>query len=62
MPKEMETREVIKRLRKEGWTEVNGKGSHKVFRKSGVMISVPTSRKELKLGTYRDIAKKVGWL
>lgn len=62
MPKEQETREVIKRLRKEGWSELSGKGSHRIFRKDGMTISVPTSKKELPLGTYRSIAKKAGWL
>lgn len=62
MPKEQEVREVVKRLRKEGWEEESGKGSHVVFRKDGKTISVPTSRKELKLGTYHNIAKAAGWL
>ena len=62
MPKEQETREILRRLRREGWVEETGKGSHVVFRKDGVTISVPTSRKEVKLGTYRSIAKAAGWL
>ncbi len=62
MPKEQEVKEVLKRLRKERWLEDSGKGSHRTFRKSGVTISVPTSKKELPLGTYRSIAKKAGWL
>lgn len=62
MPKEQEVREVTKRLRKEGWEEESGKGSHVVFRKDGRMVSVPTSKKELRLGTYRNIAKTAGWL
>ena len=62
MPKEQEVKEVIKRLRKEQWPEFDGKGSHRIFRKDGVTISVPTSKKELPIGTYRSIAKKAGWL
>lgn len=62
MPKEQETREVIKRLRKEGWEEASGKGSHRVFRKEGAMISVPTSKKEIPIGTFRNIAKAAGWM
>lgn len=62
MPKEQEVREVLRRFRKEGWLEDSGKGSHKVFRKGGVTISVPTSKRELPLGTYRAIARKAGWL
>ncbi|WP_294439457.1 type II toxin-antitoxin system HicA family toxin [uncultured Slackia sp.] len=62
MPKEQEVREILKRFRKEGWEEESGKGSHVLFRKDGVTISVPTSRKEVKLGTYRSIAKAAGWM
>lgn len=62
MPKEQEVREVLKRLRKEGWLESSGKGSHKVFRKGSAMVVVPTSKKELPLGTYRNIAKTARWL
>ncbi|CBL04509.1 type II toxin-antitoxin system HicA family toxin [Gordonibacter pamelaeae] len=62
MPKEQEVREVMKRLRKEEWEEESGKGSHVVFRKDGRTVSVPTSKKELRTGTYRNIAKTAGWL
>ena len=55
-------REVLKRLRKESWNEELGKGSHVVFRKKGFPnISVPTSAKELKQGTYEQIARIAGW-
>ncbi|MDR1088248.1 MAG: type II toxin-antitoxin system HicA family toxin [Coriobacteriales bacterium] len=57
-----DVREILKRLRKEGWKEEPGKGSHVVFRKQGAStISVPTSRKELPKGTYENIARSVGW-
>ena len=62
MPKEQEVREILKRLRKEGWLESNGKGSYKVLRKGSIMVVAPTSKKEVPLGTYRSIAKTVGWL
>ena len=62
MPKEREVREVLRRLRSEGWEELSGKGSHVVLRKEGrPTISVPTSVKELKVGTYQSIAKSAGW-
>ena len=56
------TLSLIHIFRKEGWRESHGKGSHLVFRKNGLMITVPTSRKELPLGTYRSIARVAGWL
>lgn len=61
MPKEQEVKEVIKRLRKEGWKERSGKGSHRVFKKNGVTISVPTSSKEVANGTFRKIKRDAGW-
>lgn len=62
MPKEQEVREVLKRLNKDGWIGVDGKGSHRVFRKDGKTVSVPTSKKEIPIGTYRTIAKEAGWI
>ena len=66
MPKEREVRYVLKRLAKEGWKPRHaaslGKGSHRVFEKEGNSVTIPTSRRELAIGTYRAIAKKAGWL
>lgn len=62
MPTEQEVRQVLKRLRKEGWELESGKGSHVVARKCGRMVTVPTAKKEIPLGTYRNIAKGAGWL
>ncbi|MDR1183925.1 MAG: type II toxin-antitoxin system HicA family toxin [Coriobacteriales bacterium] len=57
-----DVREILKRLHTEGWEEEPGKGSHLIFRKkSHPTISVPTSKKELKKGTYADIARKAEW-
>jgi predicted RNA binding protein YcfA (HicA-like mRNA interferase family) len=57
-----DVRVILKRLHTEGWEEEPGKGSHVVFRKKGrPTISVPISKKELKKGTYADIARKAGW-
>ena len=62
MPKEQESAQVLKRFKKEGWKLQSGKGSHVVVRRDGVQISVPTSKKEVPIGTYRKIAKTAGWL
>lgn len=61
MPKEQEVREILRRFRKEGWEEESGKGSHVVFRRDGITVSVPTSKREVPLGTYRSIARAAGW-
>ena len=66
MPKEREVRYVLKRLAKEGWEPrkgaSKGKGSHRVLEKDDKSISIPMSRRELRIGTYRQIAKDAGWL
>ena len=61
MPKEQEVREVIKRLRKDGWSERSGKGSHRMFKRDDVTISVPTSNKEVANGTFKKIKRDAGW-
>ena len=57
---------MLKRLAKEGWEPregaSKGKGSHRVLEKDGRSISIPTSRRELRIGTYRQIAKDANWL
>jgi predicted RNA binding protein YcfA (HicA-like mRNA interferase family) len=55
-------REVINRLRREGWAEREGKGSHVIFSKSDrVNISVPRHPGDLKPGVLRSIARAAGW-
>ena len=61
MPTEREVRVALKRLRKEGWELESGKGSHSVARKDGRMVTVPTAKREIPIGTYRNIAKGAGW-
>lgn len=60
MPTEQEVRQVLKRLRKEGWDLESGRGSHVVARKNGRMVTVPTAKREIPIGTYRNIAKEAG--
>lgn len=62
MPTAQEVREVIKRLHKDGWTDAGIKGDHKKLQRGQETVIVPIARKELKLGTYRPIAKKAGWI
>jgi predicted RNA binding protein YcfA (HicA-like mRNA interferase family) len=56
-------REVIKRLEKEGWSEVRQTGSHKHFihaEKPG-LITVAVHSGDIPVGTYHQIAKAAGW-
>lgn len=62
MPTEQEVRHVLKRLKKDGWQLDSSKESHVVARKDGHMLTVPTAKREIPIGTYRNIAKGAGWM
>ncbi|MEG2717770.1 MAG: type II toxin-antitoxin system HicA family toxin, partial [Eubacterium sp.] len=50
-------------LKKEGWKEVNTKGSHIQFshpQKSG-KVTVPNHSGDIKKGTLNSILKQAGW-
>ena len=58
----MKSREVIKKIKKEGWFEVRVTGSHHHFRhneKRGT-VTVPHPKKEMPIGTIRSIEKQSG--
>ena len=59
---ECESKAIVKRLRAEGFELVGAKGSHKKFRKGAMTVIVPHPKKDLPLGTARNIAKMAGWL
>jgi predicted RNA binding protein YcfA (HicA-like mRNA interferase family) len=59
----MTSKEIIKRLKKDGWVKVGGKGDHEKFKhpnKQGHVI-VPHPRKDLRPGTLGSIFKQAGW-
>jgi predicted RNA binding protein YcfA (HicA-like mRNA interferase family) len=59
------SREVIRRLREDGWEEVAQKGSHVQFKhptKPG-RVTVPHPERDLPIGTLRSIERQAGiWL
>ena len=58
----MNSREIIKKLKEDGWFEVAHAGSHKQFKhgtKSG-RVTVPSPSKDVPLGTLRSIEKQAG--
>ena len=63
MPLERNSRTILARLKSEGWTEVSQRGSHVKLRhpQRGVIV-VPHPKKDLPIGTARNIAKSAGWL
>ena len=56
------SREIVKRLKAEGFELVGVKGSHHKFRKGEITVVVPHPKKDLPLGTARSIARQVGWI
>ena len=60
----MTSREIIARLKDEGWVLVHIRGSHHQFKhpdKTG-RVTVPHPKKDLPIGTARSIYRQVGWL
>lgn len=58
----MDSRDIIKALKADGWIEVAQKGSHKQFKhadKPG-RVTVPHPRKDFPTGTLRSIARQAG--
>ena len=61
---ERNSRRIIKRLTSEGWEQKSQTGSHVTFKnpRFPLIVTVPHPKRELKLGTARNIAKTAGWL
>jgi predicted RNA binding protein YcfA (HicA-like mRNA interferase family) len=61
---ERNSRKILARLRTEGWLDVGVTGSHHKLKhlRTGQIIVVPHPKKDLPLGTARQIAKIAGWL
>ena len=54
---------IINRLKREGWRNVGGRGSHQNFAhptKPG-RVTVPHPRKDLYVRTIRSIYRQAGW-
>lgn len=61
---ERNSNRIIARLRVEGWELVAIRGSHHKFRQpeTGKVLIVPHPKKDLPIGTARNIAKHAGWI
>jgi predicted RNA binding protein YcfA (HicA-like mRNA interferase family) len=51
----------MNRLRREGWIERSGKGSHVVFVKEDRTVVVSNHRGDISPGTLRSICRGAGW-
>ena len=56
----LKSREVIRVLLKIGFIEHRQKGSHKIFKKGSLRVTVPTHIRDLKKGTVRSIIEQSG--
>ncbi|WP_129126402.1 type II toxin-antitoxin system HicA family toxin [Geomonas oryzae] len=59
----MGSREIIRRLEEDGWQFVGGKGDHRKFKhpqRPGHVV-VPCPRKDIPIGTLRQIFRQAGW-
>ena len=58
----MNSREVISKLRQDGWFEVTQAGSHKQFKHpvKPDRLTVPFPKKDIPTGTLKSIEKQAG--
>jgi predicted RNA binding protein YcfA (HicA-like mRNA interferase family) len=59
---ETNSRKIIERLRKDGYQLLSVRGSHHKYGKDGKVVMVPHPKKDLPLGTARNIARQAGWI
>ena len=57
-----DSRRVVRRLKAEGWELIAVAGSHHKFRKGARTVIVPHPKKDLPIGTARNIARMAGWV
>jgi predicted RNA binding protein YcfA (HicA-like mRNA interferase family) len=59
----MNSRQIITRLKKEGWILVHIKGSHHQYKHpdNAGRVTVPHPEKDLPIGTVRNIYRQAGW-
>ncbi len=62
MRMERDSKRIVKRLKEEGFELISVKGSHHKFRKGDLTDIVPHPKKDLPIGTAREIARQAGWL
>ena len=63
MPKlpPLKPKQVIRALEQAGFLFIRQKGSHQIYIKDRIVITIPYHNKELKKGTLRHIIKQAGF-
>ncbi|MFV0385603.1 type II toxin-antitoxin system HicA family toxin [Paracoccus sp. (in: a-proteobacteria)] len=57
---ETDSRKLLKRLKDEGFEEIQKRGSHLKLRKGDRTVILPHPKKDLPLGTVRSIYRQAG--
>ena len=59
----MNSKDIIKRLEQEGWYKVGDKSDHEKYKhpEKSDHVVVPRPRKDMPIGTLRNIYKQAGW-
>jgi len=58
--KSVTPRRMVKILERKGFRFVRQKGSHRLYRKGDLRVTVPIHNKDLKLGTLQNILRQTG--
>lgn len=58
--KSFKPRQIIKVLEGKGFNFVRQKGSHKLYRKGNLRVTIPFHNKDLKPGTLKSILRQAG--
>ncbi|MYE12228.1 MAG: type II toxin-antitoxin system HicA family toxin [Gammaproteobacteria bacterium] len=61
MGRERDSRKIIRRLKRDGWTHLRTSGSHHVFGKGSRRLVIPHPRKDLPIGMVQEIEESAGW-
>ncbi|HNB53106.1 MAG TPA: type II toxin-antitoxin system HicA family toxin [Anaerolineales bacterium] len=59
----MDSREILARLKEDGWILVHVRGSHHQYKhptKPG-RVTIPHPKKDIPIGTLRSIYQQAGW-
>ena len=56
----MNSREIIRRLKRAGFTLDRIQGSHHIYERKGRIAVAPHSKKDLAIGTVRSIERQAG--
>ena len=59
---EKNSRKIIQLLESDGFVRVRARRSHHTFKKGDKSVTVPHPKKDLPIGTVRNIYKQAGWL